>query len=146
MSSLAETDLFRRFTTLDLEEEPRIQLFANIILNFWKYPFGNMPYFYSHNTWLDFLRESGWITFVIFCGITVISIKHLVKLYKRKSIAYENRLAVVAMMSALFLDMFVEPIMDGAAILFCLFFYFIGINSEIVGNTDLEDINVKIKK
>ncbi len=133
-NKLMETDFFRRLTSSDMDSEPRIKLFMNIILNCWKYPFGNMPYFYSHNTWLDFLRESGWITFFCFCVITVISVKHVVKIYKNKSIAFDHRLAVVAMMTALYMDMFVEPIMDGAAMLFCLFFYFMGINSHFANN------------
>lgn len=129
MESFSSTDFFGRMTNSDMSEEPRIQLFMNIIENCWAYPFGNMPYFYSHNTWLDFLRESGWITFVCFMAITIICIRHIVLIYRNRSINQEYRIAVVGMMTALLLDMFVEPMMDGAAILFCLFFYFIGVNS-----------------
>ena len=129
MDALLDSDFFKRLT-LDLSEEPRIQLFLNVILNTWEYPFGNMPYFYSHNTWLDFLRRSGWITFVLFAIITFIVVKDIVLIYKNKNIDQNHRIAVVAMMTALMLDMFVEPMMDGAAILFCLFFYFIGINNH----------------
>lgn len=132
MDSFSGTEFFRRMTKLDASDEPRIQLFKNIIFNAMYYPFGNMPYAYSHNTWLDFLRESGWITFVCFFIITVMTIRHIVLIYKDKNLAQEHRLAVVAMMSALLVDMFVEPVMDGAAILFCLFFYFIGVNKTFV--------------
>ncbi len=130
IDALASTDFFNRMFESDMSEEPRIQLFKNIIDNAWMYPFGNMPYFYSHNTWLDFLRESGWITFAFFCVITVIVIRDIIRIYRDKELSQEHRIAVVAMMTALMLDMFVEPVMDGAAILFSLFFYFIGVNSR----------------
>ena len=142
MGALSQTLFFKRLFDSDMSDEPRIQLFLNIILNAWKYPFGNMPYFYSHNTWLDFLRESGWITFFCFCVITVIAAKHVKRIYTDKALKYEHRLAVVAMMSALYLDMFVEPIMDGAAMLFCLFFYFIGINSQFANEKKRGELDV----
>ena len=142
MESLATTDFFGRMFESDMSEEPRIQLFMNIIENCWAYPLGNMPYFYSHNTWLDFLRESGWITFVCFMAITFICIRHLILIYKNKSICQEYRIAVVGMMTALLLDMFVEPMMDGAAILFSLFFYFIGVNSIFITKGETEEKNV----
>ena len=132
MDSLSTTEFGQRMNRTDVKEEPRIQLFMNIIDNFWMYPFGNMPYFYSHNTWLDFLRESGWIPFICFMAITIVVIYHLIRIFKNKSISLEHRIAVVGMMTALLIDMFVEPMMDGAAILFCLFFYFAGINSQFI--------------
>ncbi len=132
MDSLSSTEFFRRMTKLDASDEPRIHLFKNIIFNTIYYPFGDMPYPYSHNTWLDFLRESGWITFICFSIITVIAIRHIIMIYKDKFMSQEYRLAVVAMMTALLIDMFVEPILDGAAILFCLFFYFLGVNKVYV--------------
>lgn len=139
MDTFGNTDFFSRMFGSDVSEEPRIRLFMNIIENCWAYPFGNMPYFYSHNTWLDFLRESGWITFVCFVAITVICVKQLIMVYKNKNIKQEYRIAVVGMMTALLLDMFVEPMMDGAAILFCLFFYFLGVNSCYAKKCDTED-------
>ncbi len=139
MENLSTTNFFGRMTNNDMSEEPRIQLFMNIIENCWAYPFGNMPYFYSHNTWLDFLRESGWITFICFMAITIICVRHIVSIFKNKHISQEYRLAVVGMMTALLLDMFVEPMMDGAAILFCLFFYFIGVNSVYAEKKELTE-------
>ena len=130
MDSLSDTYFFQRMFESDVDEEPRIRLFMNIIKNTLDYPLGNMPYFYSHNTWLDFLRESGWITFICFAAITVIAIKDFVSVYKRQSISQPYRVAVVGMMTALLIVMFVEPIMDGSAILFCLFFYFIAVNNR----------------
>ncbi len=132
LDKLSSTQFFSRMTNSDVEEEPRIQLFKNIIFNCWQYPFGNMPYFYSHNTWLDFLRESGWITFFCFVVITIGAIKNIVLIYKNKSIDIKTRVAVIGMMSALMIDMFVEPMMDGSPILFCLFFYFLGVNDYCV--------------
>ncbi len=132
LDKLSSTFFFSRMTGSDMSEEPRIRLFRNIIVNCWAYPFGNMPYFYSHNTWLDFLRESGWITFFCFCMVTVGCVKNIRLLYKNKRIDMVNRIALVGMMGALLLDMFVEPMMDGSTILFCLFFYFLGVNDYCV--------------
>ena len=128
--SFSNSLFYERMWNSNLAEEPRLQLFGNVIRNALKYPFGNMPYAYSHNTWLDFLRESGWITFIFFCAITIIAVKDLVFVYLNRSIPMLYRISIVGMMVALLLQMFVEPVMDGAAILFCLFFYLIGVNNR----------------
>lgn len=142
MDTLSSSYFFRRMFESDVTEEPRIQLFRNIIENTVYYPFGNMPYFYSHNTWLDFLRESGWITFICFGAITLIALKNLLSVYKNDRISKVDRIAVVGIMSALLIQMFVEPIMDGAPILFCLFFYLIGVNNGLVNKRKREIKNV----
>lgn len=136
LDTLSSTDFFRRMFQSDVSEEPRIRLFMNVILNTIDYPFGNMPYFYSHNTWLDFLRESGWITFFCFFVITVIAVRNLICVYKNTSISHTKRIAVVGMMMALLLEMFVEPMMDGAPIMFCMFFYLIGVNNRFIYKVD----------
>ncbi|MBR6569441.1 MAG: hypothetical protein IKK75_03210 [Clostridia bacterium] len=118
----------QRFLSMDLSADSRISLFMNVLNNFWEHPFGGMPYFYSHNTWLDFLRLTGWLTFALFTAISVAGLVQCKRIVTCREVLIEDRLLVLGVMIAFYLQMFVEPIMDGSPIMFAMFFYMIGAN------------------
>lgn len=96
-------------------------------------PFGgggfiNNVRYYAHNLWLDILGLAGIVPFIFLLIGTIKAIKlniNCVLKAQNKSVFFSNYLALLGL--AFFLQCFVEPIMEGLVIYFCLYVFFWGI-------------------
>lgn len=100
------------------------------ILQIPEYPFGSdFLYFghrntYAHNTWLDSGIQSGWIALFLLIFITFKFISAGYKtIFKNKEVPrfWRTYLAILSLM--LLMQLFVEPVIQGVAILFFMMFY-----------------------
>lgn len=100
------------------------------ILQIPEYPFGtDFLYFghrntYAHNTWLDSGIQSGWIALFLLIYITV---KFLITgyktIFKNKDVPrfWRTYLGILSLM--MLMQLFVEPVIQGVAVLFFMMFY-----------------------
>ena len=95
-----------------------------------EHPFGGLKTLkYAHNLWLDIARVSGWFPLFLFLVVTIRWIKYTIYLYKDKTRNNVFRILAVAMSVCLFVYFNVEPILEGASVLFSYFCVFLGILS-----------------
>lgn len=88
---------------------------------------GNYRY-YAHNLWLDVLEIGGIVPFIFLVIGTIKAIKlNIVCVSKgqNKSLFFSNYMTLLGL--TFFLQCFVEPIMEGIIIYFCLYMFFWGI-------------------
>ena len=92
----------------------RYERFFDGITNLFKYPMGSADISaYYHNTWLDVARISGIIPFIFYSLFTVVSIAHVLEVYRNKSIPFSCRILFFAVYLGIYLNLFVEPGMEG---------------------------------
>ena len=102
-------------------------------VNLFEYPFGGEPMntvSYYHNFWLDIRKVSGIIPFLIMLTFTLINYKFL--FYNQNLRAISNSLLEFSRIGfvTLLLIMFVEPIIEGAPLLFYFFIFYCGLNKS----------------
>ncbi len=92
----------------------RIMLLKQGILDLWKFPFGkNFTVSYFHNYWLDIGRVGGVIPFAFSIASWTILHLHMIKVFKNKNIDITLRYAILGIYFGVFVNYFMEPILDG---------------------------------
>lgn len=96
---------------------------------------------FSHNLWLDALRVSGIIPFIILIIFSIRSFSNAIKLVFSKSSAINLRLLVLVYTLSFFLIFMVEPIIEGLFPLFTFWCLYSGIIFQIVKRKTQTNIN-----
>lgn len=87
------------------------------------HPFGNHSQLYFHNMWLDAGRVAGTIAFLILMLYSIIVYHHVWKIVCNKGVALSFRVLLFGIYWALFMNYFVEPVLEGMTehyYVFCL--------------------------
>lgn len=97
-------------------------------------PFGNPNglywkehYNYAHNLWLDAGLKGGILCFILLVILTVIQFKNIISLIKTDKISRFFSSVAVLICFGLFLQNFVEPVIDGLPQFFFYFIFFIAV-------------------
>ena len=102
-------------------------------------PFGWKPigYTFAHNMWLDIARVSGLLAFIPFLASTILHCNNLLKLLRNK---YLTNFAVVILSinMAMLLSSFVEPVIEGSLLFFCLLMMIWGITKSLAMENKLK--------
>ena len=120
----------------------RTELSSGMILRIMSHPLGGLKELkYAHNLWIDMARVSGWLPLLVFLVITIRWIKYAIAIYKDKTRIPVFRVLAIAMNVCLFVYFNVEPILEGAAMLFSYFCVFWGIIVTRVTKSSCVNIN-----
>ena len=123
---ILQSNLLYRFIDKDTSGSDyyRMGLFFQGIQNLVIHPFGgNTDTVYFHNYWLDIGRVAGVAAVLLVAAYDCIIMVHVIKIFKNRQIKEELRFAFLFLHIGLFLNFFMEPIMEGyLSILFRSFF------------------------
>lgn len=121
-------------------EDLRFKAWQAAFIGLFEHPFGGkqayIPLNYAHNLWLDVGYAVGIIPFVILLIFTLLVCKDLVKLIRNKENPIELRILLTCVYVSLFINFFVEPILEGYFIHFAIFCFIVGMTSKYVRLTD----------
>ena len=98
--------------------DPRFEIWLTSFVNIFKFPFGGFAFkdavgAYAHNLWLDIFINAGWLAGILYLVITGLNIATLVKVFKSKKIGSFDKLLILSIMVALYINSAVEAILDG---------------------------------
>ena len=85
---------------------------------------------YYHNYWLDIGRVAGTLPVILVATMDIIFVVHMLKIFKDNTIDEDFRYALLGIYICVFLNFFMEPIMDGYL---DLFYRFTLINGMVEG-------------
>ena len=111
----------------------RFRLFKEGVAYLFLHPLGGNQMgreYYFHNYWLDVGRVAGTVPLILLILFDVMMFKHMFKLFKNKNIAEDFRYALLGIYVCMFVNFFVEPIMDGYL---DLFYRFTFVNGMVEG-------------
>lgn len=77
------------------------------------YPLGNASQFYFHNMWLDAGRVAGIIAFLLLLSYTILTYSHALSVALNKAVSIEFRVLIFGLYLGLFINYFVEPVLEG---------------------------------
>ena len=97
---------------------------------------------FAHELFLDVYSDIGMIGYILVISIVVLCTINVVKLIKNKSVSLETRCLVLCVFMGILVVFFIEPIMQAAPWLFCVFCFLSG----IVKNSNLIIVNENIKE
>ena len=124
-----ELGILERFQEDDVESGGyRTELAMNVVNKLTESPWGGLEHMrYAHNMWLDCARVSGIVPLAFLLLITVLYIRSLWRMYKLRTDDSSSRYILVILGMVLFIYMNVEPILEGAPVLFAFFVVLFGI-------------------
>lgn len=105
----------------DFLSTTRAQLSMQVLRSLFDYPFGDMPFRYAHNLWLDVARQTGLIPFVLIILYAISTIYNLYRVNKQKVYLYDFYMLVNLLYLIMFMNFFTEPILEGAPTVFYIF-------------------------
>ena len=106
----------------------RTELSMDVVNKLSESPWGGLEYMpYAHNMWLDCARVAGLVPLLLLLLITVLYIRSMWRVYKLRIDDSGYNEIMVIMGAALFVYMNVEPILEGAPLIFAFFAVFLGI-------------------
>ena len=91
--------------------------------------------YYAHNLWFDVDRIAGIIPFVLLVTVTVLSIKDVMVIIKTHDKTVVP--VVLAFYVAISLCCFVEPVIEGLAIYFFLYMFYVGVVDQLSNKAQL---------
>lgn len=86
---------------------------AQVLLALEQYPFGNMPYSYAHNIWVDVGREAGFIPMFLLFSYSIYSLIVSFIFIKTQEITQEYRVFFGLLSIGLFISFLFEPVIGG---------------------------------
>jgi len=107
----------------------RVSLWANALDHLFTHPLGFPKERFAHNLWLDVARVSGLLPFFMFMIASIKNYIYLYRIYRRDE--YEITPFILGLNVVMFLSSFVEPVMEGSVLYFCLFMFLWGCNKVI---------------
>lgn len=110
----------------------RSDMWLSAIKDMFIHPFGWNPvgYTYAHNMWLDIARIAGLLAFIPFLIATILHIKNLLKSIRSKY--FTNFTAIIFSINvSMLLSSFVEPVIEGSLLFFCLLMMIWGITKSL---------------
>jgi len=102
-------------------------------------PFGWEPvgYGFAHNMWLDIARVAGLLAFIPFLAATILHCKNLFKLLRNKYLT-NFTVIIVSINISILLSSFVEPVIEGSLLFFCLLMMIWGITKTLAMENKLK--------
>ena len=94
-------------------DQYRINAFFAGVAAISAYPFGGNPHHYYHNMWLDVSRIAGIIPFTGILLFTVGSMVSTMQIFLNRQYAVNQRYFLLLIYVGIYLNFFVEPIMEG---------------------------------
>lgn len=86
---------------------------------------------YAHNLWLDIARVGGLLPLFPFLVATLLHIKNLLYIIMKKS--YSNfAIILISINTAMILSSFVEPVIEGSLLFFCMLMMIWGVTKSLV--------------
>lgn len=107
----------------------RTDLWLMSIENLFRYPMGWEQESYAHNLWLDMARIGGWISLFPFIVVTIVALRKLSILYRKGFSSFASMIVVLNL--AMFLAAFVEPVIEGSMLFFCMLMFVWGITISV---------------
>lgn len=137
---LLGSTLVIRLSEGNLFEDIRFNAWQAAFSGLFEYPFGGKQAYiqlnYAHNLWLDVGYTAGIVPFIFFLIFSFLAFKHFVKLIKSKETPIELKTLLTGVYVSLFINFFVEPILEGYFVHFTMFCFIVGITSKYVRLTD----------
>lgn len=136
-STLSGQDISSLYRSLATIIEENINL-GNVVICYrsvFVNPFGWTPvgYRYAHNLWLDIARVAGLLAFIPFLSATILHVKTLLHLLQLKT-KTNFVIIIISINAAMLLSSFVEPVIEGSLLFFCLLMMIWGITKTISMN------------
>ena len=107
----------------------RTERWLSAFTDIFAYPLGFMHKSYVHNLWFDIARVAGLLPFVFFVLATISNYKRFIFICKNREM--ELIPFFLGLNVAMFLSCFVEPVIEGSFLYFCLFLFLWGSNKEM---------------
>ena len=131
---IEDTKLLRRINkpySTEEADENRVQTVFLAMSSILEYPMGGNndrigDLKYAHNMWLDVGKQAGIIPFLLLILFTIISLWNLIKILRSDKFSIGLKVFLVGIYSAVFLNMAVEPILQGEPLFFIMFCMFVG--------------------
>ncbi|MED4691861.1 hypothetical protein [Peribacillus frigoritolerans] len=118
-----------RFTSSNLEEDPRFTAWKSAFWGLFEHPFGGreteIAIGYAHNLWLDIGYDVGVLPLLILLVFTLISLKSVILFIKFGHPVFLKGL-IIALYTSFIITFFVEPILQGLIIYFTFFCFIVG--------------------
>lgn len=131
----------------DVEDDERLDRKIYYLKNFDRHLFGGAHLLeeigYSHDIILDTHDEGGIFAFVGMLGYLFISLGHLVRCLKDKSLSFEFRNIVLCVYVIVYLEFMVEPILQGMPWLFATFCLIDGYVARVVKHNKMIQSKVR---
>lgn len=126
---IEESPLFDRFfsedSNMDLDEDDRMNRKMYYLSNFDKHLFGGVHFRhevgFSHDLYLDTYDEAGVFAFIAVVAYVILTVWHLIKCVRDKSLPFAFRQIVLCVYVAIYIEFFIEPILQGMPWLFASF-------------------------
>lgn len=99
------------------------------LYNLFTCPIGWQLEYYAHNLWLDIARVGGWLPFISFIIATVLFLKRLIVLIKKRQSSVTNLLFTLNIVMLIAAG--VEPVIEGSISFFLLLLMMWGFTSSI---------------
>lgn len=136
--NIETSTLLRRYNNIETtnSDGARLKLFKAGVVYLFEHPLGGNKIsglYYFHNYWLDVGRISGIVPVILLVVLDVMLTRHMLKVFKNKELDEDFRFALLGIYICVFINFFMEPIMEGYL---DLFFRFTFINGMVEGIYD----------
>lgn len=117
----------------------RSEMWLSAIGSLFTSPFGWEPvgYTFAHNMWLDIARMAGLLAFIPFLIATILHGKNLLKLFRNRYITNFTAI-IISINVAMLLSSFVEPVIEGSLLFFCILMMIWGITKSLAMENKLK--------
>lgn len=99
-------------------------MYSNILWDGNEGVIGNLKY--AHNMWLDVGKQTGIIPCALLVTFFIINLKNLYKLIKNNEVSNNLKVLLIGVYTAVLLNLFVEPILQGEPLFFIMFCVIMG--------------------
>lgn len=133
------TPLYERLNTesdYQLGDENRMEMIIDTLNNALDNPLGSGDMSSTaHNMWLDALKQTGWLPFILLVAFTVMVVKKVIRLIRNKSVPTDIKYLAFSVILGSLINFGVEPIMKGMPYYFVAFCVIVGAVDEYGCNT-----------
>lgn len=116
---------FAENSSVELNEDGRLEKKIYHLRNMHRFLFGGahirQERGYAHDLLLDTYDEAGIFAFIAMIAYVIATVSHLIRCIKNKAIPFVVRQTVLCVYAALYIEFFVEPILQGMPWLFAAF-------------------------
>ena len=130
------SNLSNRFDNIEMLEDTRIQLKLRYLTHMFEYPMGGnylrpLVDGYAHELYLDAYNDVGIIGYLLVILVVISCTYTVVKLIRSRNLSSNASSLLLCAFFAMNIVFFLEPILQGAPWLFCLFCFLSGIAKSI---------------
>lgn len=120
----------------------RLYMWLSAFESLFTSPFGWEPvgYTFAHNMWLDIARMAGLLAFIPFLIVTILHGINLLKLFHNRYITNFTAI-IISLNVAMLLSSFVEPVIEGSLLFFCILMMIWGITKSLAMENKLKGVN-----